>query len=66
MAEIISLRKARKNKRRVVREKQAHENRIRFGQSKRQRNAQTAEREHAERMIDGHRRETTDHEPTDS
>lgn len=54
-AEIINLRKARKDRARAQAEDKAAENRIRFGRTKAERDRLKAETELAERRIDGHR-----------
>jgi hypothetical protein len=56
-AEIVNLRRARKAKARIEREKEAEANRIAFGRTKAEKSATTAERERAEREIEGHRRD---------
>lgn len=56
-AEIVNLRRARKDKLRADREKEAAENRRRFGRTKAEKAAEAAERDRAGRAIDGHRRE---------
>lgn len=53
MAEIINLNKARKAKARVTAEKQAAENRVRFGRSKAQKQQDAAEAEALRRKLDG-------------
>ncbi len=55
-ADIVNLRQARKAKKRAVREEQAAENRIKFGQTKEQRQKQRAETDMSARHLDGHRR----------
>lgn len=52
MAEIINLNKARKAKARVTAEKQAAENRVRFGRSKAQKQQDAAESEAMRRKLD--------------
>lgn len=52
MAEIINLNKARKAKARVTAEKQATENRVRFGRSKAQKQQDAAEAEAMRRKLD--------------
>ncbi|TAJ52602.1 MAG: DUF4169 family protein [Nevskiaceae bacterium] len=52
MAEIINLNKARKAKARVTAEKQAAENRVRFGRSKAQKQQDAAEAEAMRRKLD--------------
>jgi hypothetical protein len=55
MAEIINLRRARKQRARQDAEVQAQQNRITFGRSKAERNLTEAERAKAARELDGHR-----------
>lgn len=55
MAEIINLRRARKQKARQEAEAQAEQNRISFGRSKAERRLTEAERDKAARQLDGHR-----------
>jgi hypothetical protein len=55
MAEIVNLRRARKQKARTEAGKQAEQNRIAFGRTKAERNLTEAERAKAERHIEGHR-----------
>jgi hypothetical protein len=52
VAEIINLNKARKAKARVTAEKQAAENRVRFGRSKAQKQQDAAEAEALRRKLD--------------
>lgn len=60
MSDVINLRLARKRKARADKERQAGENRIRFGRSKIEKlEAQTAA-ERDGRLLDGHKRERTD------
>jgi hypothetical protein len=68
MAEIINLRRARKARAKAEGEKQAAENRIRFGRTKTERERVAAEDELAARRIEGHRREappSRDEDPFD-
>jgi hypothetical protein len=55
MAEIVNLRRARKQRERAAAEKQADQNRITFGRSKAERNLADARQEKAARALDGHR-----------
>lgn len=55
MAEIVNLRRARKQRERAAAEKQAEQNRISFGRSKAERRLAEAERDQAARSLDGHR-----------
>lgn len=57
MAEIVNLRRARKQRDRDVKEAKASENRVRFGRPKQQSGVEEANRTQAERRLDGHRRE---------
>ena len=57
MAEIINLRRARKQRARAEAEKAAGQNRIDFGRSKAERSLTEAERDKAARHVDGHRLE---------
>jgi hypothetical protein len=56
-AEIVNLRRARKDKVRGEREKKAADNRLAYGRSKHEKASAKAERERAGKTIDGHRRE---------
>ena len=56
MAEIINLRRARKNQDRAEAAKQADANRIKFGRSKAVKILAKAENEIATRNLDGHKR----------
>ncbi len=58
MAEIVNLRQARKARERAEREKQAAENRARFGRAKAETRLETARNEKAWRDLDGKRIET--------
>lgn len=53
MAEIVNLRRARKDKARQQRESEAEANRRRFGRTKAEKTADKDARERAERDIDG-------------
>lgn len=55
MAEIVNLRRVRKQKARAEAEKAAEQNRVSFGLSKAERHLGKAERDKAERHIEGHR-----------
>ena len=52
MAEIVNLRQARKRKLRGDKERQAAENRTKFGRTKDERNRVTAEAEHERHRLD--------------
>jgi len=54
--DVVNLRQARKAKARAEKEKQAAENRARFGQPKRERDAREAAADLDTRRLDGHRR----------
>lgn len=60
MAEIINLRMARKARNRTQAEKQAAENRAKYGQPKAERMKQRADAERRARALDGARREGED------
>ncbi|KPF65984.1 hypothetical protein IP69_16050 [Bosea sp. AAP35] len=55
MAEIVNLRRARKQRVRQDAEKQAQQNRIAFGRTKAERSLTQAEQSKAERALEGHR-----------
>jgi len=63
MAEIINLRRARKQKARVEADKAAEQNRISFGRTKAERSLAEAERDKAARHVEGHRLGRDDKEP---
>lgn len=63
MAEIINLKRARKQKARQEAEAQAEQNRISFGRSKAERRLSEAERDKAARLLDGHRLGAKEVEP---
>ncbi|MGO4403990.1 DUF4169 family protein [Bosea sp. RAF48] len=63
MAEIINLRRARKQKARTEADKAAEQNRISFGRTKAERSLSEAERDKAARHIDGHRLAQGDKDP---
>jgi hypothetical protein len=56
MAEIINLRRARRKKARTESETKAAANRLVHGRSKAERNLSKAEKETADRKLDGHKR----------
>ena len=62
MGEIVNLRRARKGRERKRREAEAAENRVLFGMTKDERRRLTAERERAERGLEGHRLAPSDDE----
>ncbi|WP_420101387.1 DUF4169 family protein [Bosea sp. (in: a-proteobacteria)] len=60
MAEIVNLRRVRKQKAREEAGKQAEQNRLSFGRSKAERSLAAAELEQAARRLDGHRLDVGD------
>ncbi|MBX3430327.1 MAG: DUF4169 family protein [Hyphomonadaceae bacterium] len=56
MAEIVNLRRARRNKARAAAETEAAANRLVHGRTKAERSRTEAEKEAAERKLDGHKR----------
>ena len=63
MAEIVNLRRARKQRARQEAEKQAQQNRVTFGRTKAERHLTETERDRAARTLDGHRLGQPDDEP---
>ncbi len=61
-AEIVNLRRARKQRARRDAETQAQQNRISFGRTKAERELTEAERDKAARTLEGHRLPGEDHE----
>lgn len=59
-ADIVNLRKARKVRDRLAKEKRAEENRIKFGRTKAERSRIEAEAELTVRRLDAHKRGTED------
>lgn len=57
MAEILSLSKARKAKARVAKEAVAAENRVKFGRTKAEKQAEAAREALAQKRLDGAKRE---------
>lgn len=57
MADIINLRQARKRKSRAEKEREAADNRVRFGRTKAERLATEKENSRAARDLDGKRRD---------
>lgn len=57
MADIVNLRTFRKQKERSAKEADAEANRLKFGRSKAEKLKVAAEKERAEKHIDGHKRE---------
>lgn len=62
-AEIVNLRRARKQRARQDAEAQAQQNRISFGRTKAERSLAEAERDKAARALEGHRLPGEDPEP---
>lgn len=62
MTEIINLNKKRKTKNRIVKEKKAAENRIKFGRTKKQKQIAKLESDRDDRHLDGLKLETKDKE----
>jgi hypothetical protein len=60
MADIVNLRRARKDKARAEKEAKAAENRIKFGRTKAEKQAAEAERRLSERRIEAHRRDKSE------
>ncbi len=56
MADIVNLKRARKQKARTQAETEAAANRLTHGRSKAERNLSRAEKETADRKLDGHKR----------
>ena len=56
MGDIVSLKLHRKRRARADKAQSAAENRLRFGQTKHEREREAAEREKAEKDLDGHKR----------
>ena len=57
MAEIVNLRQARKGRTRVERERQAEENRLRFGRPKAERGREAILRGKAASFLEAHKRD---------
>lgn len=57
MADIISLKSARKQKARSIKEAQAAENRVKFGQTKAEKQLAEARNDLAAKHIDAHKRD---------
>ena len=60
MTEIINLNKTRKAKARSEKEKSASQNRVKFGRTKEEKQAEKLKTERADRHMEGHKRETED------
>jgi hypothetical protein len=56
-AEIVNLNKVRKARERAIQEKEAHQNRLKFGQQKSERNLIQAEQRKSQADLDGAKRE---------
>ena len=56
-ADIVKLRRARKAKAQGEKRRRAESNRALFGRTKAEKTRQAAEREHAVRSVEGHRRD---------
>ncbi|APL95315.1 hypothetical protein Sj15T_23590 [Sphingobium sp. TA15] len=63
MGDIVNLRQARKAKARADKERRAQGNRVKFGRTKAERLALSAEEERSRRQIDGARRDNRDDDP---
>lgn len=57
MGEIVNLRRARKSRARAAAEADANANRIQHGRTKAEKQLTKAEKEAAERKLDGHKRD---------
>ena len=55
MGDVVNLRRARKDKARSAADRKAEANRVAFGRTKAEKSLTKAERDLAERRIDGHR-----------
>jgi Domain of unknown function (DUF4169) len=64
-AEIINLNKVRKARERADREKEAHENRLKYGQSKSERSIADAQHRKSQAELDGARRDESHHAADD-
>ena len=64
-AEIVNLNKVRKARERANREREAHENRIKYGQAKSERTIVDAQQRKSQADLDGARREPVRPEDTD-
>ena len=62
MTEIINLKQQRKAKARTQKDKQASENRVKFGRTKEQKQLEKKKAERDERHVQGHKRETDEEE----
>jgi hypothetical protein len=57
MAELVNFRRAKKAKARTAKEKEAEDNRVKFGTPKALKQLNAARREKTEREVDAHKRE---------
>ena len=57
MGDIINLNQQRKAKARTDKDKKASQNRVKFGQTKAEKEAQKKKTESAKRLLEGHKRE---------
>lgn len=60
MSDIVNLRQARKARARAEKEKQAADNRLRFGMTKAERQAAERQRSSLDRHVESHRLDRTD------
>lgn len=66
MAEIINLRRARKDRTRAEKEQTAADNRVRFGRTKAEKQKAALEADLVRRRLDGHRRDSDSPAPGDT
>ncbi len=66
MGKVTNLNRVRKRKARETAALVADENRVRFGRPAAQRKQEAKERDQADRRLDQHRRESTDHDDSAS
>lgn len=62
MAEVINLKQQRKAKARTEKEKKASENRVKFGQTKAEKNKKKIESKRDEKLLEGHKRDKDEEE----
>lgn len=62
MTEVINLNHKRKAKARTEKEKQASQNRVKFGRTKEEKKLEKLKAEKAERHLQGHKRESEEEE----
>ena len=60
MTDVINLHKKRKAKLRAEKEKKASENRVKYGRTKEEKQREKLKAERAEKLLQGHKRETED------